>query len=353
MLRLGAVSCVLIGFVSAAALADVVVVVNRTTDIQHFSIDSQLEFIDAKLEPNESRPFPTSGDPVLILGNSRLAVGKQFPTTKLRPNAVYRLSTIDEETKVARSNLGGNEFTLKPDPDLLKLQASGKKKKIPVSLWVDDDHLDPQTKWEPKLRERFAEAAKIIKRYSGVEFEVSFVGRWRSSNRIRVFSGSLHEFIDEVNPKDTLAIGFSRQYSRVDASGSTRIAGTRQPLDQHILVREWERTISEAERVELLVHELGHFLGACHSTDKKSAMRSELADGAARKEDFRIGFDPANTLIMYIVGEQLSQKGQSGGLSNLKKLTPQTQRRLRQIYSRLATRTPSDPVPTKYLLLLE
>jgi len=350
------VASVLIVILSASvATADVVVIVNRTDDLAHFSIDSDLGLVDAQLEPNESQPFPTSGASLIVLGNSRVAVGKQFPTTKLRPNAVYKLLAPNELLTVERVNLGGNEFTLKPDPDLQTLlKAKEEKQTIPASLWVDDDHSEAQSTWEPKLRERFAKAAEIIKRKTGVEFKVTTVGRWRSSNRIRVFSGTLHEFVDSVNPKGTLAIGFSSQYSRVDPSGSQRIAGTRQPLDQHILVREWERTISEAERVELLVHELGHFLGACHSTDKKSVMRSELADGAAREKGFRIGFDPTNILVMYIVGEQLTAKGiQPNGLSSIDQLTPQAKLRLRQIYSQMATTTPSDPVPTKYLMILK
>src|SRR3990172_8995441 len=57
-----------------------------------------------------------------------------------------------------------------------------------------------------------------------------------------------------------LAIGFTSQYQVV--TGRVHMAGTRGTLQSHILVREWSQHMSEPERLELLVHELGHFLGA-------------------------------------------------------------------------------------------
>ena len=52
------------------------------------------------------------------------------------------------------------------------------------------------------------------------------------------------------------------------------------PLHTHILIREWKPR-TEPERLEVLVHELGHFLGACHSPENDSVMRPLLGDGRA------------------------------------------------------------------------
>lgn len=331
-----------------AACADVVVISNRTDSAADFSVHSDREFIDVRLQPNVSRPYFTSGKITLTIGNSREAVGVPFPTIELLPNCVYLLHDEQGQIIARRLNLGGNEMTLKPNLEVSK----NANFIVPVSLWVDDDQMATQAIWEPKLRARFKAAAKVIDEHSGVEFKIAHLGKWRSSNRIRVFSGSLYEFIDSVNPENTLAIGFSSQYALPNEDGVLRIAGTRSPLARHILVREWAGSTSEHERVELLVHELGHFLGACHSNDPGSAMRSKLADHDPQQET-PIRFDAANTLVMSLIGEHIqSLSAATQTLTNLKQLSPQTQLRLRQIYSQLATETPSDPVPAKYLMLL-
>lgn len=329
--------------------ADVVVIANHTDTAADFSIHSEREFIDVRLQPRVSRPYFTSGAITLTIGNSREAVGKRFPTMKLLPNCVYLLEQEQGQVVARRMNLGGDEATLKPNLETQQI----KDVVVPVSLWVDDDQFATQSIWEPTLRARFEAAAEVIRQHSGVVFKVVQIGRWQSSNRIRVFSGSLYEFIDHVDPDGTLAIGFSSQYARPNKDGVLRIAGTRYPLDRHILVREWAGSTSEHERVELLVHELGHFLGACHSTDPASAMRSKLADHDSTTAEVPIRFDPANTLVMSLIGEHIrSVAGGITALSQLKQLSSQTQTRLRQIYSQLAVETPGDPVPTKYLMLL-
>ena len=66
--------------------------------------------------------------------------------------------------------------------------------------------------------------------------------------------------------------------------------------------------MSEAERLEILVHELGHFLGAVHTADGNSVMRPALGDRRARGRSFRIGFDAPNTLAMNLVADELRSR---------------------------------------------
>src|SRR3954465_15283794 len=89
------------------------------------------------------------------------------------------------------------------------------------------------------------------------------------------------------------------------ARGRIHMAGTRGPLHAHILVREGSPEINEAERLEFLVHELGHYLGAAHSPELTSVMRPVPGDNRAGTTGFRIEFDPVNTLTMAMVGEEI------------------------------------------------
>ena len=81
-------------------------------------------------------------------------------------------------------------------------------------------------------------------------------------------------------------------------------------------------------------------------------MRSKLAKRTSAESNAPIRFDAGNTLVMSLIGEHLrSLKTGSLARTDLKQLSRQTQLRLRQIYSIMATEMPGDPVPPKYLML--
>ena len=100
-----------------------------------------------------------------------------------------------------------------------------------------------------------------------------------------------------------MAIGFTTHYEWVQ--GEMHLGGTHGALASHVLIRESPGQVSEPERLEVLVHELGHFLGAAHTSDKTSVMRPMLGDRQSAAKCFRIGFDAPNTLIMSLVAEEM------------------------------------------------
>ena len=175
---------------------------------------------------------------------------------------------------------------------------------IPVMLLVDDDEPAVRRIWEKALRERMTQASAIFERHCGVRFEVTAIGTWTSNDAVNDFERSLREFEMKVNPAPArLAIGFTSQYTI--PRGRMHLGGTRGALNSHILIREWSQHVSTTERLEILVHELGHFLGAAHSPEADSVMRPTLGDRRSHARSFRIGFDALNTLIMYLVAEEL------------------------------------------------
>ena len=349
----GVWSFLVIMAVCCTTIADVVVLQNSTPYRMRLSVQSGSGIIDTVLSGGQSSPFFVSGDIQLKLGNTRAAVGKSHDGFRLQPYAAYRLSLADGKIRADRIPLGGTELTLKSNPKIKVAEAV----EIAVSLWIDEafsGSADPEL-----FLRRFKKAAKVIEEHSGVKFKVARVGSWKSSARISNFTGSLFEFIDSVDPGESLAIGFTPRYPSFELNTDRKIAGTRRPLDQHILVREWRgpetdsveeqpRGVSENELVELLVHELGHYLGGAHSRSNRSAMRPRLADGRARAANHLIQVDPINTLLMSVIGEELRTKP----ASELGALSSQTRMRLRQIYSKLALDFPADPTPARFLELL-
>ena len=97
-------------------------------------------------------------------------------------------------------------------------------------------------------------------------------------------------------------------------------------------MREWSKVATEPERLELLLHELGHFLGSTHSPEPDSVMRTILADKKARAVAFQIRFDPLNTLAMNLVADEL-RVHPSARIGNL---SVPTQLELTRLYKEMA-----------------
>jgi hypothetical protein len=217
---------------------------------------------------------------------------------------------------------------------------------IPVKILVDDDEPGKQRIWEERIRKRLKAASDIVERDLRVRFEVVATGTWDSDDTLIDFQDVMREFETEVNPQPArLAIGFTSQLRSTE--GCSKLGGTRGPLHTHVLVREWfGRT--EPERLEVLLHELGHYLGAAHSPEADSVMRPVLGDGKAVSRKFRIGLDPLNTLAAYLVAEELRARD----VKRFGELTPPTLDRLGDVYTELARVMPSDPVAARYVSVL-
>ena len=194
---------------------------------------------------------------------------------------------------------------------------------------------------------RVADASALLEKYAGVTLEVVACETWVTPADLESFEQVLRHFEANVSPAPAdLAIGFASQYSVVN--GRTHLGGTHGPLASHILLREWSRHVSEPERLELLVHELGHRFGAAHSPEAASVMRPVLGDRKAIARRFRIVFDPVNALAMYLVAEELRERQ----IEHLYQVSPRIRDVLVSIYLTLGKAFPEDPAAVQYLAML-
>lgn len=127
------------------------------------------------------------------------------------------------------------------------------------------------------------------------------------------------------------------------------MGGTHAPLRPHILIREWSPAVTASLRLEILVHELGHFLGAVHSPEDDSVMRPRLVDHRSHDRRFRIGLDAVNTLIVCLVAQEL----RSRPLTSLSQLSAETKNVLREAYSALSRTMPGDESAAHCLAILD
>jgi hypothetical protein len=215
---------------------------------------------------------------------------------------------------------------------------------ITVKIFVDEEEPTRQAVWSRRLRLRIAEASEILQKHCGIGLEVIDTGIWQSDNSNNDFNIAVGEFVKEANPgKAQLAIGFTSQYQT--PRGRTHVGGTQGPLQRHIMLREWSKHLTESEKLEVLVHELGHYLGAVHSPERNSAMRPVPADRQSRAKKFVIHFDPLNALAMNLVAEEVRDRG----VKQFEELSLSTKLKLRAIYTDIVPAFPDDPTASIYI----
>ena len=218
---------------------------------------------------------------------------------------------------------------------------------IYVKLLVDEEERTIPQAWQARLQSRLDAASQIINEYANVHFVAECFDTWQSDNRLTDLGRTLAEFEHEVDPHPAqIAIGFSSQYRFT--RGINGLGGTRGPLRRHILLRESSPNTREPERLEALVHELGHFLGAAHSGNGRSVMRPVIGDGLARRPGYHISFDPHNAKIIQWVGTEVSTLG----VRRYDQLSHRTMQRMLAEYEQLDRELPKDPAAKYFIKMI-
>lgn len=326
-----AVGCWLL-LAAAPCLADVMVVANRTD--RRVPVEITLPGSQpwkVKLMPRQSRPiFADSGASIAFHS------GREVVQYNLVPGSVYFLGARDDGTlDLEQIGLGESSSFVAGLPGAA---ATTPPATITVKILVDDDETTSRAMWEGKLRKRVEQASQILHRHAMVKLEVVAVDTWTTDNSVTDFHATLKEFERNVDPFPAqLAIGFCSQFEV--SQGRTHMGGTRGALRPHILLREWSRHASEKGKLELLVHELGHYLGAAHSPEPDSVMRPVLGNSDARRKEFVVQFDPVNTLLISMLGEEIRRRR----VSRFDQVAPATRDRFHEIYEVLGYARPEDP----------
>ncbi|MEX2316431.1 MAG: hypothetical protein WD669_04715 [Pirellulales bacterium] len=322
--------------------SDVIVLANRTSTPLALRIHPTAgPLLQLSLAPDDVRPLFVDG-PAQV----EFAVPGQTKRYQLDPNSAYYFGR-DGGGRVDMQKIGlGDENAFvsgRRQPGGLGATATAT---ITVKLLVDEEEPTRQFAWEQRLRRRIDFASEILQRHCRVQLKVVTIGTWDSDDATNDFFTSLAEFEKEVDPAPArVAIGFTSQFQM--ARGRVHMAGTRGPLHSHILIREGSPKIDEEERREFLVHELGHFLGAAHSPEKASVMRPVLGDNLAGRTGFQIRFDPVNTLVIGMIGEEM----RSHKVEKFVDLSSDTKRQLQSIYGALSRALPADASGEQFMRL--
>lgn len=332
LFALGALVAALLGRADAAT----VVIANHSPAPVTVEVSSSGSALSQTIAPGDSIPF-FSATPL----TATYGAGLNRKSEALVADAVYRFVSVTfgghTGLELRRIGLSG-EVMGPPNPAAWQVGAGRSDAPVKVVLCVDEDEPMRDQQWQSRLVQRLKKASDILQRQSGVRFVPAGFQTWLSNNAVTDFTQSFGEFENAVTPPEgMIAIGFTSQYSL--QLGRQHMGGTRGPLRRHVMLREWSPRVGEAERVELLVHELGHYLGAGHSPEPTSVMRPVLGDRPVRLRNEAVRFDPVNTLAISMVGEEV----RTLGVRDLGNLTQARRNRLQQVYTTLSALTPGEP----------
>ena len=158
------------------------------------------------------------------------------------------------------------------------------------------------------------------------------------------FKQALSDFRKQVDPHPgRLAIGFTGRYQQ--EAGRVDLGATQGMLQSHILIREWAAFDERAGAYRGLAARDRSLFGC--GTQPRLGQRDApvLADDKAIHQSFHIEFDPANTLIINLVADEI----RSHQADSVADLSPAARQRLTQIYEALLKATPDDKSIRQYL----
>ncbi len=219
---------------------------------------------------------------------------------------------------------------------------------VPVKLLVDDEQPAVRRTWEKRLREQFAAVSKMIERYCRVRFQVVAVGTWESDNAAGDFARLNDDFRRKVSPDPAwLAIGFTSQFQ---AKNRTAPHLPVDPFATHLLVPDAQKEFNGSDQFDLLLHQLGHYLGAVHCAEADSVMHPSLGrQGQSPHQAGRVGYDPINTLVMNLMGREIRTR-QARTPADISRGTRQY---LLTIYSEMSRQLPGDREVSRVAALMK
>jgi len=339
------IAIVPLAFTPSTVEAAFVVVSNATVETIRFDrvlLDGKTK--SESLLSGESRPY-SSGKTLDLVYQSE---GKATPV-KLNAYAAYVFVAKKAALDLRGIELAGAAPAVGDSPDSVTMAA---ELTVNVKIYVDETERRTRKTWQAAQRKRFEQAAEILKAHTGVNFELSGFDDWTTDPNVVDLKGLLGDFETQVKAAPgTICIGYtSRKFEAIgnETAKPLGFAVARSALRTHMMVRESEPR-TEPERVEVLVQQLGRYLGAITSPDPNSAMRIRLGDGKATSARFRISFDPLNVLAMNIWADEL----RTGKVKKPGDLSAITQTRLGRIYGTLSVALPDVAVDADYLAMLE
>ena len=214
---------------------------------------------------------------------------------------------------------------------------------VPVKLLAEKGLAGTGAVWEDHLREQLEIASQYFQLYCGVRFRVAAVQTWRPEESARDFPRLVAAFSKVALRPGWLAIGLVRE---MQGDPGYEFHHAPQPLFTHLLLPDVRKNFTREDQLQVLIHALGHFLGAAHSPEPSSIMRA--GSFGSRRPEGSLSFDAMNTLVMNLFADELRAHGPEA----LEKMPRDHREYVAAAYREMANRLPSDREIIHYAELL-
>ena len=257
------------GHAPAVLVAGVVVVNNRSDRTVQFTLGPRWKGDSTySLAPARLIPVQVPGGVYVTFKNGSTTIRRRLESDTL--NEFYSLA--------GHVNIRPVPFGVAP-PRVIHTDEPPGPVTVLVKLLAEEGNRGTRAMWESRLREQLDIASRYLEMYCGVRFRVAAVGTWRAKASKKKFSRLVNDFA-KVDPRPaSLAIGL---VSGVEGDLNRGIHDARRPLFTHLLLPDTQKGFTRNDQLEVLVHALGHYLGAVHCTEQGSAMRAGRLRGRTR-----------------------------------------------------------------------
>jgi len=167
-----------------------------------------------------------------------------------------------------------------------------------------DEEFRAQDEWEARMRRRIETASEEFDQRFGIRWTLKDVVEWKSDDSAPTLEALLTQLSQDVSRRGIdVVIGFSGQVGASGAAKGYAHVGIAKQLGTVALVRSPEGVGWDWNR-GVLVHELGHVLGAWHSDVPSSIMRSGADESIGDGE-----FDPQAAAMIEFVRDSGFPRG--------------------------------------------
>ena len=188
-------------------------------------------------------------------------------------------------------------------------------------------------------RRRIEAASAILEKHCRVRFHVAAVGTWNSDNAITDFFASLGEFEREVDP----APAQTRDRLHEPVADGPRPHPHGRHARAAALPHSRARRIAANQRAgtaRVSRARVGPLPGRVAQPGAEQRDAAGARRPAGRQAGFHIQFDPVNTLVIAMVGEEMRRRECQAASATCQR---DTRRRLQQIYIAAGRSLPDDP----------